>query len=547
MKAAEAASTDDRPLAVELLWFGAVGVILAVIPGDQLVSDRYAYPKELALHVFGILALVSCLIASRRLRADAVDALLAAFLLLGAASAAVATNPWFALRGLTLAASGVAVFWAARSLAARGYSRHLTAAAAVAVILGAATVLLEAQGVLAGLSEPNRGPGGTIGNRNYMACFLALGLPVLLLQAATARRYAEAALFGGGLAAVAAALVMSRSRAAWLAGIVVALVLAAGALRARRALRGHGIGVRLAAVGSLVILGAGFAVLVPNRLQWGSSTPYADTFSRLLDHQGGSGAARLVQSRNTARMASAHPLLGVGPGNWTIEYGRYASPNDPSYTPDALAPSNRLPHSDWLGMAAEWGLPALLVFAAAAALVLAGAWRELGRSEVEGERALEILALGATLAALGVLGALNPVLQAAAPAFLFFLVLGALARPGRAVVDAPLAALRVPALAFAMLAASVPVAYGTAQFWSGRLYGTGVSVERMDRALRIHPGDYRGHMLLADTWIRQGDCGRAAPHIQAAHELFPTALAPTRMRDKCRAREAPPEAPPTRT
>ena len=40
----------------------------------------------------------------------------------------------------------------------------------------------------------------------------------------------------------------------------------------------------------------------------------------VADYQGGSGRGRLIQYERTLALAIRHPLLGVGPGNWPVEY-----------------------------------------------------------------------------------------------------------------------------------------------------------------------------------------------------------------------------------
>ena len=40
------------------------------------------------------------------------------------------------------------------------------------------------------------------------------------------------------------------------------------------------------------------------------------------------------------RMAADHPLLGVGPGNWPVEYPRYTFSGDPAFDPEDFIPTN---------------------------------------------------------------------------------------------------------------------------------------------------------------------------------------------------------------
>src|SRR5262249_56191534 len=85
-------------------------------------------------------------------------------------------------------------------------------------VFGALTGLAQAYGlVTTNLASMSRAPGGTFGNRNFMAHLVAIGLPVLLYLALEARSQARFVLGGAGACLAVAALVLSRSRAAWLA------------------------------------------------------------------------------------------------------------------------------------------------------------------------------------------------------------------------------------------------------------------------------------------------------------------------------------------
>ena len=57
-------------------------------------------------------------------------------------------------------------------------------------------------------------------------------------------------------------------------------------------------------------------------------------------------------------MAAAHPLLGVGTGNWSVRYPRYAPASDPSMTDVGLT-ANPWPSSDWVAVLSERGPAAL--------------------------------------------------------------------------------------------------------------------------------------------------------------------------------------------
>ena len=121
-------SVADR-VTLGVLIVGALAVVLLSLPYKAFDLDRFFVPKETALHVT---AAISGLIVLGRRRSPAlsrIDTLLVAFLALGAISALFAQNWWLATRALAITASGLTVFWVARTLSASGYARALASRA----------------------------------------------------------------------------------------------------------------------------------------------------------------------------------------------------------------------------------------------------------------------------------------------------------------------------------------------------------------------------------------------------------------------------------
>jgi putative inorganic carbon (hco3(-)) transporter len=483
------AVNDGRDLAISLALFtvqaGLVLVQCAVMSvGGSL--DGYTIPKELVLHAGALVAAMFLVKGGpRRLAFGAAELAIVLALALGVLSSLGSVNPWWALRAVALSVSGAVMFAVSAALARAGRGRHLLVGLSLAAVAGAITVAAEAYGLVPALSMPGRGPGGTAGNRNFMSHGLVLCVPALvaivLRSAGGARRG-----WSAGLAVTVAAIVMARCRSAWLA---LGVLLLLGLVLLWKAARSGG---RRSLVTPLVLpclVGVAAAALVPNKLGWLSSAPYADTLRRLGQYDGGSGEGRLVQYATTARMIRARPLLGIGPGNWSVHYPAYAAPDDPSFDAAAIQPVNRLPNGDWLGLAAERGLPATLL------LVFAGvvtAWRcrrtlgaqagdeagnddgdeagnddtgrdDGGAGDRDGDgagarRAVAAVGLAMT-AVLAVLGCLDAVLLREEPTFFAAVGLGAAAglasRPARAIgarpwlLGAGLVAATTAALAYA--------------------------------------------------------------------------------------------------
>ena len=519
---------------------GAVAVVLAALPFKPFDLDRFFVPKELVLHLTAA-AVALCLSRTpRRVALTLPDAAIALFLLLGALSATLATNHWLAARALAISVSGATLFWGARAVARAGLARPLVAALAAATALAALTSLLQAYGVETEYFSLNRAPGGTFGNRNFVAHLSAVGLPLVVLYALTARGSVGALLGAIGAGLAAAALVLSRSRGAWLAVAATALPAVVALWRARRLEKERSGAGRRVLLGLAAGAGVAAALLLPNTLNWKSDSPYLDSVRGVVDYRQGSGHGRLVQYHNTLRIAFDHPLLGVGPGNWPVWYPRYASPGDPSLTDDAMT-ANPWPSSDWAATVAERGIAATLLLAL---VFLAAGTRSL-RGVFRARRAEELVApaaLGAVLLAALVVGAFDAVLLLAAPALVVWTALGALwpddaapvregARARRTIPLGDGAWRRVTAaLAFVGLFFAVR---STTQLASMAIVGTGVRTGALGWAAAVDPGAYRVHLWLARNAASHGRCGSVSTHAAAANLLFPSAPEPRRLLGRC--------------
>lgn len=515
-------------LALRALQAGAVGVVLAAVTHREFELDRFFVPKELVLHLTALVAGILALSAFRRVSLGRVDLLLALHLVLGGLSALAAQNGWLAVRALTLGASGLAVFWAARTVRESGLARPLLTALALAVVAGAATALLQAYGFRTDLFSPNRAPGGTLGNRNFVAHLAALGLPLVLLSCLRAWRGTGYLVGAVGVAILAATLVLTRSRAGWLAG-AAALLVFLSAILLSGPLRRHGrTWGRL--LGILVLLGAGVAaaLLVPNTLRWRGDNPYLESARGVVNYEEGSGRGRLVQYGRSLRMAAAHPLLGVGPGNWAVAYPEYAAPRDPSLDQrEAGRTSNPWPSSDWLAFVSERGFVATLLLLLAIGGIAMDGLRRLVRARDE-EEGLAAAALLATITGTLIAGTFDAVLLLALPSLIAWAALGALWSPTPGAATPRRAALGVAALLAVTAVAAAGVVRSGAQLASMDRFAAGGNAE-VERAARLDPGSYRAHLRLA----RSGPRARRCEHARAAQALFPSARAARDLARRC--------------
>src|SRR4029078_2523543 len=124
-----------------------------------------------------------------------------------------------------------------------------------------------------------------------------------------------------------------------------------------------------------------------------------------VNYKEGSGAGRLVQYRNSLRMAAAHPLLGVGPGNWAVDYPTSASRNDQSLNEEGMT-SNPWPSSDWVAFVTERGVGAVVFYALGLLPLLLGAWVRAQAATTAHDR-LGAIALAATVVIAAIVGAFD--------------------------------------------------------------------------------------------------------------------------------------------
>ncbi len=518
--------------ALRVLQFGALAVVLAAAPYKAFDLDRFFVPKELVLHATALAATLLCLIRARRLGLGRVDQLLALFLVVGVLSALFATNWWLAGRAVAVSLSGAACFWTARVVSRAGLSRPLVAALALAGIIGAVTALLQAYGVRTEYVSLNRAPGGTFGNRNFMAHLCVITMPALVLVATTAATRRAFTWWAGGLALVAGALILSRSRAAWLALIVGAAVLLPLALYALRRGRGTLRLRRLFALPLAAALGGGAALVLPNTLDWNSESPYMDTAKSVVNYKEGSGRGRLVQYGNSLKMSLRHPLLGVGPGNWAVVYPKFADRDDPSLADNGMT-SNPWPSSDWMTFISERGVASFVLLGLAMVALLADGLRAVRDGRTPEERLTACVLLG-TLAILVVVGTFDAVLLLPVPALAAWALLGALSPPTR---ERKAVALSLPARALALVAVAavggLAITRSAAQLSAMSIFSTTSRMTRLEHASTLDPGSYRIHVRLAEGYARRGNCKRVIAHATAARELFPSAPPPRRLLRSC--------------
>jgi hypothetical protein len=193
------------------------------------------------------------------------------------------------------------------------------------------------------------------------------------------------------LALVLAVTYLTYSKSAWIAalGVFVGLALAVPATR-----RGRGVALVAVVLASALVLPYGELIAVATGNSNTSTTPPAndrqDSFNPNSPEGEISITGRYLATKAAIAMAVDHPILGVGPGLFGVEYaGPY---HDPQAKEALQSPHDMLP-----GVAAEYGLPLSILLALVVAAALIRAWR-LWRSTLDLARLLA-LAFGLSLVA----------------------------------------------------------------------------------------------------------------------------------------------------
>jgi O-antigen ligase len=522
-------SVADR-VTLGVVVVGALAVVLLSLPYKAFDLDRFFVPKELALHVTAAITGLTLLARPPRPSLTRVDTLLVGIIAVSVLSALFAENWWLATRALAITASGLTVFWVARALSAAGYERALISGLAAAIVIGALTALFQAYGIEPEYMSLSRAPGGTFGNRNFMAHLSAMGVPIVLLCAIEARRTWGAVLGTIGMALLAAALVLSRTRAAWLALMVGGALMLVLGWRMRDVWADPVRRRRLFVMGGVTIAAVIGALALPNALEWKSNSPYLDSVRGVVNYKEGSGAGRLVQYRNSLKLAAAHPVLGVGPGNWSVEYPTFASRNDPSLNDEGMT-SNPWPSSDWVAFVAERGIAAVAIYALGLFGLLVGAWMRARAATTTHER-LGAVALAATVVIAAIVGAFDAVLLIAIPSLFLWTIVGALSPALKARATLP-GTVRGPVLGAAVVLAVLVVLRSSGQIAAMAVYTSATTTAQASRAALFDPGSYRINMRLADSYAARGDCRRVRQYAGAARELYPNAAEPKRLLRRC--------------
>ncbi len=367
-------------------------------------------------------------------------------------------------------------------------------------------------------------PFATLGNPNFLGEYLAALLP-LAVAAALADRGRVRWAVGGAAALMAVALPFTSARGAWLAA--VAGLAATASLRPRTAdTRGRLPAIALAVIAVGVIAAA---VMQHFTLVSGPWDKLVSTVRQVTT----AGEGRRLWWGATALMVADHPLAGVGEGRFREVYPPYQAaylaslpePDEAAVWPSPV----ESPHNDYLHVAADLGLPGLLLLLGVLGWIVRDGVRAARRSAGPG-RALRAGSLGG-LVALLVAGLFGYPLHTATGLFLAgaLAALALAADPGTEAIRPPprwqwVLLIAVTALGFwqaahllRVFAASLHLHRGAEALLRRDLPG---AIEALERAHEVSPRDSQVRATLGRAYLAEGRPDLALPHLEAGLRGF---------------------------
>lgn len=218
---------------------------------------------------------------------------------------------------------------------------------------------------------------GTIGDPNELAAALVVGLAIATAFAVNRHvRGPLRALSAGSAVLCFVGILMSLSRGGLLgvgAGLLVAVVVG-GRWRGRV----------LAVCAAVALLGVGYFAFV-------ASLPAKE---RVLNVSGGGGTGRLDLWTVGLRMVSAHPLNGVGTGQFANSSVHYLLRPGVIERGDFILSTPKVAHNTYLNIVSELGFVGGALFAAILLACIASLWLAIQRVRSDGDEKLEILLRG---------------------------------------------------------------------------------------------------------------------------------------------------------
>ena len=328
-------------------------VVLTPLVYWPYLKDYTLGPKLLVWQIPLILLTIRFGIGRVPLPGGGLAAAATGYLLISALSLLWATDTVIGLLELSKLATGLVFLFVLATRPKREFTRYAGAAVAAATVAASLGILQHLD--LAPWTIPSAGlPSGTLGFRNIAAMVTIQSIPFgLWLLVTTTRRHTIWAIC---VALLFGFLIQTRTRGAWLGAGVSMAFLVLTCYHLRLSLNGRGRKVAIALAAGLVIglLPARLEKIGPQSIDE-KKTTVSDALASVVSP--GGDRDRLTLWARTLDLISAHPLSGVGLGNWAVHYPKYDGGSLVTYTG---SPSR--PHNDFLWIMSELGIIGLGAF-----------------------------------------------------------------------------------------------------------------------------------------------------------------------------------------
>ncbi|MFQ5801943.1 MAG: tetratricopeptide repeat protein [Candidatus Methylomirabilales bacterium] len=382
---------------------------------------------------------------------------------------------------------------------------------------------------------------GLIGNRTYIGAYLLTLIPLCIALYFFSDSWVEKVAWGLVLAFLNVSIVLARSRAAWL-GLAFGLCLMIPLMQKHKALQAPSYKAakakKMLAVLAILVSSWGMGILLFSR---------GDPSQTALFQARGDFSSlqyRISYWWDSLNMIRENPLLGVGAGNFTFVFFRYADLPQGPFTQNTLLEH---PHNEYINLTAELGALGLLAFSWLLLRIGRMGWQALKKAE-ETEEALRLLSLLGCLVSVAINGFLFYPFHEPSTTLNLFLILGLLeatfqggakkTRNGFAgqigftrlirqgaiglMIFGALAALFYR-LSFRPLLASYYFVHGVNHFVQGK-YGEGI--RDAERSISWDRRSFLPRFLLAQNYFRMGRFSEAIHESEKLLQLHPYILYP---------------------
>jgi Tfp pilus assembly protein PilF/O-antigen ligase len=370
-----------------------IAAVLVPLTFNPWGLNPFTPPKVAVLRtvVFGLTVTWAILVLAsprhRRTSAWTSPLLVPALALIGVqmAATALAVNPAFSLWGsvergqglLTVICYPLLGLIVAVMMRSTAQAYRLVAAVQLTAVPIVILAIAQIAGLDLGLLTDARSPVlSTLGRSNFVAAYLAMLMPLTLVQTASAAGRRPRLAWGLLLAAEGVVLVLTRVRAGWFAALVGLAVVLVLWFRRDLAMWWRRPALRVAVVAA----GAGSTAAVI-----------------ALARAGGSGAARLAIWQACLRLVFERPFLGYGPDALLLVFPRF-------YPPELVYHQGRgflvdRAHDFLLDWSVAFGVLGLVAWLAVLWAVASTGIRQLGRDETGTNRNAIVIAALAAIAA----------------------------------------------------------------------------------------------------------------------------------------------------